>query len=183
MVCRGFLPVTIDFYGLTATPLAPQRVVGYRPTRFFLLRLSGIKDIYPMSFSKKSIVGRDGLAPLPADTLGTGFRMRCSAPTTSPLSRPVRAEARRDDWATNVTTGPIETLLPGRKLRLTRRFETLARLASLAVSKDRMAKVRWTGSDSETSPHYRASVPQAFLPASVAYLQPGRQEWWLVSAP
>jgi hypothetical protein len=36
MVCRGNLPVTTDFYGLTAAPLAPQRVVGYRPTYRFL---------------------------------------------------------------------------------------------------------------------------------------------------
>jgi hypothetical protein len=31
------MPVTIDFYGLTAAPLVPQRVVGYRPTYFILL--------------------------------------------------------------------------------------------------------------------------------------------------
>lgn len=36
MICRGILPITIDFYGLTAAPLAPQRVVGYRPTSRFL---------------------------------------------------------------------------------------------------------------------------------------------------
>ena len=30
------MPVTIDFHGLTAAPLAPQRVVGYRPTYRFL---------------------------------------------------------------------------------------------------------------------------------------------------
>ena len=31
MVCRGKLPVTIYFYGLTAAPLAPQRVVALPP--------------------------------------------------------------------------------------------------------------------------------------------------------
>jgi hypothetical protein len=44
-----------------------------------------------MSFTTKRIVGRNGLSPLPADTLGTGVKTRRIAPTTSALSQPVHA--------------------------------------------------------------------------------------------
>jgi hypothetical protein len=65
--------VTTDFYGLTAAPLAPQRVVGYRPTFRFLPGAIGIKDIYPLSFSRKRKVGRPRPIVLASDTLGDGF--------------------------------------------------------------------------------------------------------------
>ena len=93
MVCRGNLPDDL-ISRLNRRTTGSQRVVGYRPTILFLPDgLAGLKDTIRCPLVRKSIVGRDGLAPLPADTLGTGLKMRGIAPTTSPLPRPVHARS------------------------------------------------------------------------------------------
>src|ERR1017187_3720946 len=73
-VCRGMPPVTIYLPGLTAAPLAPQRVVGYRPTYRFLP--SG----YPGAGHLAVVLYQKAISrPLSADTLGTGFKIRAIA--------------------------------------------------------------------------------------------------------
>ena len=137
-----------------------------------------------MSFTKKSIVGRDGLSPLPADTLGTGFRMRRSRADHQPaIATGSRRKRGKDNEETGVT-GPTTSRPYGESLaRLGAALKPLPDWQILPSAKIGYAWIRWTGSDSKTSPHYRASVPQAFLPASSAYCNRGVLEWRLVLAP
>ena len=71
MVCRGEAPITNHLYGLTAAPLAPQRVVGYRPTYRFL------PAGYPGKCHLAVVLYQKAISrPVAPTRWGTGFRMR-----------------------------------------------------------------------------------------------------------
>lgn len=54
MICGGGSPPLHHFHGLTAAPLAPPTCRRLPPDYIsFSLRASRLKDIYPLSFSKK----------------------------------------------------------------------------------------------------------------------------------
>ena len=72
-VCRGGTPGTIYFYGLTAAPPAPQRVVGYRPTERFLPAGYPAKGQLTVVLYQKAFSRPVRASALPADTLGDGF--------------------------------------------------------------------------------------------------------------
>ena len=69
MICRpGDCPLRPDFHGLTAAPLAPQRVVGYRPTFCFLpAGYPGKGQLAIVPYQKAES------RPISADTLGDWF--------------------------------------------------------------------------------------------------------------
>ena len=73
MVCRGDPPVTIHLYGLTAAPLAPQRVVAYRPTERFLPAGYPAKGQLTVVLYQKALSRPVRASALSADTLGDWF--------------------------------------------------------------------------------------------------------------
>ena len=69
MVCRGHRPPRLDFHGSGAALRAPQRVVGYRPTYRFFLRLSGAVPLTGVLY-QKALSRALRLTAVRSDTLG-----------------------------------------------------------------------------------------------------------------